>query len=308
MTRRHSYGRAASEQCNATRPVCVTLWPVGPLCPWVPVLPDCILTTPLQYWPSFIWTDPPYQVCQFWLLHTDACSQPPPVLPSLPPPPPLHSPSTMHMSNLSSFLLMHSHTCETSCCGKLCWLNAHGQRREQSWVSRPQIQRVRPRKQTLRRVINKAESPGLVKGHSIQRAFPPGSERWCSHTDIHTRTLSHCQGGFRDCFLWSLYGFTFTTLCLIMQACKILTSPYLINNEWWGDTLSCTQSHNSKYCTYPNNVKNTHFWVIRPLTHVWINSAACQIHTVALWPSTTHSATSIPYLQERERPSAQSKL
>lgn len=208
---------------------------------------------------------------------------------------------------------MHSHTSETTCCGKLCWLDDHGQRREQSWVSRPQIQRVRPRKQTLRRVINTAESSDSEKGHSIQRALPPDSELVLSHTHghAHAHTHTHCQDGFRDCFLWSLYGFIFTTLCLIMQVCNILTSPYLINNEWWGETLTCMQTHNSKYCMYPPpgpQHENTHFWVIRPLTHVWINSAACQIHTVALWPGTTHSATCINYLQERIRSSAPSKL
>ncbi|KAK1891583.1 Aequorin-1, partial [Dissostichus eleginoides] len=48
-------------------------------------------------------------------------------------------------------------------------------RKEQSRVSRPQIQSKRPRNQTLWRVINTTESPGLGKGHSIQKAFQPGN-------------------------------------------------------------------------------------------------------------------------------------
>lgn len=103
-----------------------------------------------------------------------------------------------------------------------------------------------------------------------------------SHTHIHTHT--DCQDGFRDCFLWSLYGFTFIPLRLIMQACNILTSPYLINNEWW---LLHTRKHTIA-STYPPGTKNNPEQY-DPLTHVWINSAACQIHTVALWPGTTHS-------------------
>lgn len=36
---RHSSGRALSEQCKVTHPVCVTLWPLAPPSPWLPLLP-----------------------------------------------------------------------------------------------------------------------------------------------------------------------------------------------------------------------------------------------------------------------------
>lgn len=76
VTHRHSYRRPASEQCKATHPVCVTSWPLGPCPPDCLYYPDWISTTQLQRWPSFIWTDPSYQVCQFWRSHTHTCNQP----------------------------------------------------------------------------------------------------------------------------------------------------------------------------------------------------------------------------------------
>lgn len=114
--------------------------------------------------------------------HTHRCRQPNRSLLPSQPPPPLNSPSTIRTSNRTSFLLVYSHTSETTHWGKPCWLNPYGQYKAKSRVSRPRSQSAGPRNQTLRRVINTAESPGLVKGQSIQTAFPPSSQQRHSHT------------------------------------------------------------------------------------------------------------------------------
>lgn len=139
--------------------------------------PDWTPTTPLQPWPPFIWTDPSYQVCQFWLLHRDPCNQPLLSTSSSAQRPLL----TIHMSK---FLVSFSCTnLKPHAVG-----NHADSIHTDSAMSRfeCQGQEIRP----CKRVINTAESSSLVKGHSIQRAFQPVSEQRCSHTQRLPKRLS----------------------------------------------------------------------------------------------------------------------
>lgn len=175
----HTPHYSAAEQCKTTHPVCVTLWPMGPL-------PLLTRLSPYYTNPALtpIHLDRPLLsgLPVLAVTHTHRCRQPNRSLLPSQPPPPLNSPSTIRTSNRTSFLLVYSHTSETTHWGKPCWLNPYGQYKAKSRVSRPRSQSAGPRNQTLRRVINTAESPGLVKGQSIQTAFPPSSQQRHSHT------------------------------------------------------------------------------------------------------------------------------
>lgn len=172
----HTPHYSAAEQCKATHPVCVTLTYGTPASlnqteslHQSSIDPHSFGPTPLIRSASFS-------------CYTHRCRQPNRSLLPSQPPPPLNSPSTIRTSNRTSFLLVYSHTSETTHWGKPCWLNPYGQYKAKSRVSRPRSQSAGPRNQTLRRVINTAESPGLVKGQSIQTAFPPSSQQRHSHT------------------------------------------------------------------------------------------------------------------------------
>lgn len=142
------YDRAAWEQCKATHPVCVIRWPLG--LPWLglsflprlepyrtaPALTPIHLDRPfLSGLPVWLWTQ----------MHVSGPSS----LLLIPPPCQLPSLSTKHMSKLSFSLHMRSHTSETACCENPCWRDAHGQHKEQSWVSRPQMRSARAKKLRL---------------------------------------------------------------------------------------------------------------------------------------------------------------
>ena len=122
VTHRHLYCRAASEQCKATHPVCVIQWPVGPLCPPLPLLPrlDPYHTTPALT-PHSIGPTLLISSASFGCRTQTCVTSPSSFL--------LSSPNMHMLSNLSSFLLIHSHISETTCLWQQCWLDARGQSR-----------------------------------------------------------------------------------------------------------------------------------------------------------------------------------
>lgn len=138
----------------------VWLWPMGPL----PLLTRLSPYTNPALTPIHLDRPLLSGLPVLAVTHTHRCRQPNRSLLPSQPPPPLNSPSTIRTSNRTSFLLVYSHTSETTHWGKPCWLNPYGQYKAKSRVSRPRSQSAGPRNQTLRRVINTAESPGLVKG------------------------------------------------------------------------------------------------------------------------------------------------
>lgn len=126
---RHSSGRALSEQCKVTHPVCVTLWPLAPPSPWLPLLPrlnpycNTSALTPIHLdRPSLSGLPVLAIACRAMYPALHPPSTPHPKPPSLPPPPLVHS-------NISrreiSFLSPLTHL-KTHCCGKCCWVRVVG--------------------------------------------------------------------------------------------------------------------------------------------------------------------------------------